>query len=339
MFGLLMHLFIYYSQINNEVLNKINDIPLVYAQDKENIVNIINLEEEKIKEIKNNIDIVTQNQFLPLAKIIDNNKVPQKVNPYNLGVELTASNVLLLDYSTMMPLYKKNAEQKVPIASITKLVSALVIIDSEVDLEKAYQYEEDDPTLLGYRYVYKGDKVKLIDLLRAALVGSDNTALTLLVKASGFSEKEFVGKMNEKITKIGLEDTTFTEITGLDHKNVSTAYDVAKLLKYLSKNHIEEFLITSKREYKFKPLNSNNLRRVHNTNKLLTSIINKSPLSIELGKTGHIDEAGYCLATIVNNKDIKRKVIAVVLNSETNDDRFEDLKSLVMWGFDNYEWK
>lgn len=340
MFGLLMHLFLYYSQTNQidkfDIETKTN---LVHAQKIGKQIQLENIKSEELNKIKENISAITQNQFLPLAKIIENHKIPHKINPYNVGVDLTAQNYVLLDYETMLPLYQKNSDKVVSIASITKLMTALVIINEDINLDNHYYYKEEDPALLGYRYVYKGDKLKLRDLFNTALVGSDNTALTLLVKATGISQKEFILKMNDLAKKINLKNTSFVEITGLDSKNKSTANDIAKLLKYISENNQDLFLVTNKNEYRFKPLNSNKIRRVYNTNQLLVTNINKNPFKVELGKTGFIDEAGYCLSTIIFNKKVGRKVIAVALNSETNDDRFEDIKDLVLWGFDNYEWR
>ena len=337
--------------VNDYYINSFNidnynfDRPVLEASAKESYIPF--LESVSSLKLNENIDLDTYkelfgtfNNTFPLSSVKEefkNGKLPTKINPLNLGVELTSNNAILLDYNTMAVLFEKGSHEVVSIASISKLMAVLVVLDLKPDFEETVLFSNTSTVLEGYRYIYQGERIKRKDLLYASLIGSDNTSLYLLANSFGIELDEFVNKMNIKAKELGLANTSFVEISGLDSRNVSTANDIAKLIKHvLGKPEMAEPLTT--KEYWFSPNNVQAFRKVTNTNELLSGFINTSPYKIEAGKTGYIDEAGYCLTSIIKNEKNDIKVIGVVLGSVDNQARFQDLKSLVVWGFDNYKW-
>ncbi|MFH0987879.1 MAG: hypothetical protein V1763_00720, partial [Parcubacteria group bacterium] len=126
--------------------------------------------------------------------------------------------------------------------------------------------------------------------------------------------------------------------TGLEEKNVSTAFDLGRLLSAaMKRDEIRQTVLQS--QYSFRILNNAKTRQIHNTDILVDSFLNQKEYGYELigGKTGYLPEAGYCLATEI--KKDGREVIVVVLNSSTIADRFQDVKVIADWVFSNYEWE
>ena len=141
-----------------------------------------------------------------------------------------------------------------------------------------------------------------------------------------------------KLKELGMLDTSFVEPTGLSSQNVSTAYDVALLLDTAWEHELVKEA-TQLEEYYFSPVDNSRRLRSYTTDELLPTFVNKDPFKIELAKTGYIEESGYCFSAVINNTEENGRVIAVVLNSNANEARFQDLKSLVSWGFDTYDWR
>lgn len=261
--------------------------------------------------------------------------VPQRIINNNLGVKVSASNAIVIDSASNKILYDKNSNQQRPIASITKLITALVYLDTQPDLQSEIQIQNNDLNKNdGRANLLLNEKILAFDLLHLVLIASDNDATMALVRSTGLSREEFVKKMNIKAKGLGLEKTNFEDSVGLSAKNISTAFEVSQILK-LAMRHSTIAKILPNKNYSFKSL-SDKYHRAESTNKLL--LIN--PLfqwRVLGGKTGFIDEAGYCFATLseVNN----HKIITVVLGSASDSERFQDTKSLIQWISENYIWK
>ena len=187
-------------------------------------------------------------------------------------------------------------------------------------------------------HIYRGEEVRFIDLWKSALISSDNNSIMAMVRSLGFSRTEFVDLMNKKAQELKLYNTEFSDPTGLDPRNTSTATDVARLI-YLAmkKNEIRETVIQN--SYSFSILNSQKNRRIKTTDVLINSFLNSRDYGYELvgGKTGFLPEAGYCLSVEVSHLD--KPVIFVVLNSSDINARFQDTKILADWVFNNYKWE
>ena len=231
-----------------------------------------------------------------------------------------ARSAIVLDPYTGEVLFEKNSVRAVPIASLTKLMTVLVFLEQDPDLSRFAEITREDLQGAGHSQLRRREKVALDDLLHMSLMCSDNAATRVLVRESGISLDEFLALMNRKSVELGLTDTRFVEFTGLDERNVSTAADVARLLRAAADNSMIRGISTT-RSYYFR----SNTRSHHipNTNRLLYN----RRMEILGGKTGFINEAGYCLATWVRTGG--RDMIAVVLGAPTNATRFADVVRLV----------
>jgi D-alanyl-D-alanine endopeptidase (penicillin-binding protein 7) len=236
------------------------------------------------------------------------------------GGVVYARSAIVLDPATGEVLFAKNAASAVPIASLTKLMTALVFLEQHPDLLKSVEVTRAELQGAGHTRLRNREQVMLGDLLHMSLMCSDNVATRVLVRESGLAPEEFLARMNRKAVELGLTDSRFVEFTGLDEHNVSTAADVARLLRAAADNGtIRE--ISTTQCYDFR--SATRLHRVINTNRLLRN----NRLEILSGKTGFISEAGYCLATWVRTEG--HDMIAVVLGAPTNATRFADVVRLV----------
>ena len=243
------------------------------------------------------------------------------------GGVVWARNAIVLDPATDTVLYEKNAGASAPCASLTKLMTALVFLEQRPDFTRTVTVTDAELRGGGHTQLRRGERVRLGDLLHMSLMCSDNVATRVLARESGLAGDDFLARMNRKAVELGLARTRFVEFTGLDERNVSTAADIARLLRAASENDIIHGISTL-RGYDFHGLSAKNRTRPHhisNTNRLLYG-----RYEIRGGKTGFISEAGYCLATWVRTE--RRDMIAVVLGAPTNATRFADVVRLVQHG-------
>ena len=254
---------------------------------------------------------------------------PERIVNQSLDVIISADSALVVDLSSGKILYQKNQNKQRPIASITKLMTMLVFLDTEPDFEKTIRYAWLDSTG-GEKVEFKtNEEVKIKDLFYSSLIGSTNNTVKTLVRSTGMGEQEFVKRMNNKAKELGMLDTQFTGTTGLSKFNISTTRDIVTLLKSVMKRE-EITKVLSQKEYVF----TTNLsqHKVDSTNLLL----NNEYFNIEFGKTGYIQEAGWCFASFGKVKD--NNIITVVLGSKSQYTRFQDTKALYWWVNQNYNF-
>jgi D-alanyl-D-alanine carboxypeptidase len=251
------------------------------------------------------------------------------------GLEIFASSSAAIDRDSNKVLWNKNSGSIRPIASITKLMTALVFLHTVPDWEKIYELQPEDVRVGGKSYIYPGDQVKVEDLFYLTLVGSDNTAAVALVKSTGLTEAEFVAKMNRQAVDFGLASTKFEDISGLSNGNVSTAKEVLILAKKcLANKKIRDTSIEE--NYEFSTVGGRDVK-VKSTDQLL-SFFPIDGINIMGGKTGHTDEAGYCfVGEFVDSAG--HKIISVVLGADSDISRFAETKKLVKWAYDNFIWQ
>lgn len=270
-----------------------------------------------------------------LPEAADKPKGPIKVSNPAVEPELTARSAVVVDADTGVILFNKNAEEGAPMASLTKLMTTLVFLDSNPDWEKTMTIEKEDERGGAVLLLKRQEKLRLKDLFYATLVASTNNSVMTLVRSTGMTEEDFVKSMNQKAESLGLYDTHFIEPTGLEPMNVSTALDIVRLAWQAFKiDEIREAVTTS--EYVFRTVNTLSRHRVKNTNELVRTSENIS-YTIIGGKTGYTEEAGFCLVVEARNKNGQR-VIAAVLGSENNEARFEEVDKLITWVFESYQW-
>ncbi|NQU83785.1 MAG: D-alanyl-D-alanine carboxypeptidase [Parcubacteria group bacterium] len=259
------------------------------------------------------------------------------------GSPITAKSVMVIDVKSGDVILSRKPREKMPIASITKLMSLLVFIDSKINLNRVVVADDGDlKNLEKYTDEDGGDKVAQISLENGAeirvkdavysgIIRSANNAVSMFVRSTGLSQKDFVKKMNDRALAFGLDDTYFTEPTGLDVNNISTAEDVKDLVIHSLKNDFVK-KITSTKEYSFRTLKGDSFYEVQNTNWLL-GMFDPDYYEVIGGKTGYLDECGYNVVVQVKNWEGK-EVIAVVLGSASNLERFTETRDLIIKAFD-----
>ena len=270
--------------------------------------------------------------FLPATTAVED--FPRtRSDSRSLGFEIIAQAGLAVDWQTDKILWSKNPDQILPIASLTKLITGLVLLDRGVDLDQVVVMQRADQRAAGgNRQLYLGESMRVRDLLHSALMASDNEAIMALIRTIGFSEEEFTTQANNWLAANGFFNTTLVEPTGLNPGNQSTAAEVARLAKLAFQDELF-YEILKKEEYQFQIINNKRLVKIKNTNQLLNG-----EFGVRLGKTGYIEEAGYCLTTLSDVADDHR-LITVVLGSDTIVNRFQDTKAIIYWVKDNFIWK
>ncbi len=274
---------------------------------------------------------------LPLAAVIPKPAAapPVKKDANRLGIETVSRAVMVADWKTGSSLFEKNADAPQPIASISKLMTALVFLDHDPDWDAVVEMHGSDQRPGGVPYLISGEKVTVRDLFNVSLVPSANEATVALARSTGYTDEEFAAKMNETAASLGMSGATFVEPTGLDSRNQATARDVAILVREaLGRDEIRE--VVTKREYRF-TAKTGLPHVVRSTDQLLGGFLDSAPYRFLGGKTGYIEEAGYCFGAAAEGPD-KNGVVAVVLGAPTKELRFKEVKSLMYWAFDAYAW-
>lgn len=235
-----------------------------------------------------------------------------------------SSSAVVVDQTNGAVLYEKNADAVVPIASITKLMTAMVAIDAKPDLAETLTITDEDVDLLkGTRsHLRVGTQLTREEMLRLALMASENRAAAALSRHYPGGREAFVAAMNRKAGELGLTDTRFYDPTGLTASNVSSGRDLTRMVGAAYQYPlIRSFSTTA--EY---PVTvAGRSRTFHNTNRLVTS----TAWEIGLSKTGYINEAGKCLVmqAWVNNKPM----IIVLLDSWGKLTRIGDANRIRRW--------
>jgi D-alanyl-D-alanine endopeptidase (penicillin-binding protein 7) len=237
---------------------------------------------------------------------------------------LRSASALVVDQSSGAVLFEKNANLQVPIASITKLMTAMVVLDAKPDMQEELTISRDDVDTHKGTHSRLGVGISLTreEMLRLALMSSENRAAAALSRYYSGGREEFVAAMNRKAEELGLTDTHFEDPTGLTAANVSSARDLTKLAAAAhSYPEIREFSTTSKYEVKI----GRRQQAFYNTNRLVSN----DNWEIGLSKTGYISEAGKCLVmqTWLNNKPL----IIVLLDSWGKLTRIADANRIRRW--------
>ncbi len=248
-------------------------------------------------------------------------------------LDLDCVSAAVLDLRTGKILFDKNADKEAPIASITKLMTALVFLDHNPGWETIYEMKAEDKREGGKINLFTGEKVMVRDLFYSSLVASDNVATIGLINSTGMSLDDFIAKMNEKAMEIGLDNTKFRDPLGLNDNNVSNALEIARLAnKTLLKDEIREATMTKIYEFKTQ---QGRAKIVYSTDDLL-SVFPEDGIEIKGGKTGYTEAAGYCFVGKFGNDG--DEIISVVLNGDSKNSRFDQTHTLVKWIYDSYVW-
>lgn len=226
----------------------------------------------------------------------------------NDNLSLQSSAAIVMDKSTGAVLYEKKSHEKVPIASITKLMTAMVLLDSNPKLSQAVEITEDDVDKIrnSHSRVPVGTVLTIEEMLRLALMSSENRAASALSRTVAGGKPEFVKAMNRKARALGLKYTHFLDPTGLNNANVSSARDLAKMVIAAAQYPlIREMTTTQSYEQRI----GDRILTFNNTN----ALVKNENWRIDVSKTGYINESGKCLVMQTWLND--RPTVIVLLDS------------------------
>ncbi len=254
------------------------------------------------------------------------------VSAEEMPVQVNAKSAVLMDCSTGKVLMSMNENEKLYPASVTKIMSMLLVTEA-IDSGKIALSDtvtaSPDATAKGGSQIWlkEGETMTVDDLLKATAIGSANDACTALADHIAGSEAGFVVMMNDRAKELGMENTFFENCTGLDdttENHLTTAYDIA----LMSRELINHERITNYTTVWMDTLRGGETELV-NTNKLVRFYQGTTGL-----KTGTTSKAGHCLSATAKRGETH--LIAVVLGSANSTDRFEGAKAMLNWGFANY---
>jgi len=240
------------------------------------------------------------------------------------SLDLKSSVALVLDQDTNEVLFSKNSQAVLPIASITKLMTAVVVTEAKLPLDEMLTVSQDDvDTEKGSRSRLKvGTQLSREEMLHLALMSSENRAAHALGRSYPGGIDAFVAAMNRKARELGMNDTQYVEPTGLSSRNQSSARDLATLVKAAHEHKIIRDFSTSP-EYAVEL--GNRSTQFHTTNALVRS----PSWDIGLQKTGYITEAGRCL--VMQARMAGRQLIMVFLDSAGKYSRIGDAERVRRW--------
>ena len=242
----------------------------------------------------------------------------------DLVPDLRAAAAVIYDPETREILWEEHSQDTRAIASITKVMTALVFLDSNSDPSEAVTVERSDVYRASTTHLRARDVVTKDDLLHLLLIASDNAAARVLARTSPWGADGFIGQMNKKAEDLGLTSTHYVEPSGLSSSNVSSALDLARLITLASADdRIGSIMRTP--EYTAHAKSRNITFR--STNHLLKT----GEVDVRAGKTGFISAAGYCLATLLRLPQSGQEVAVVVLGARSNAGRFMEVKNLFNW--------
>ncbi|MDH4330682.1 MAG: D-alanyl-D-alanine carboxypeptidase [Candidatus Moranbacteria bacterium] len=296
---------------------------------------------EDIKEAKENSDVTLQKVF----PVVDFQPVKRE-GVLDLVIP-NAHAALVLDVDSGTILQYQNGKEIRQIASLTKMMTAVVVMENVKNLDEVVTIDEDARLIDGTRVgcpnsgycigtrLQMGEQISVRSLLKAMLMNSANDAATALGKHVGGTVDEFVDMMNKRAKELGLSDSNFCtpsglEINGIEETCYSTAYDVARIVAHSMKYEViwDILQISEDTIYSVDGKYSHDLRT---TNKVLGKMPNC------LGaKTGFTPLAGQSLIMGIEDEKSGRKIVAVILDDPY---RWEDVQEMAEWTFNAYEWK
>lgn len=264
----------------------------------------------------------TPNDAITLTQ---DNELSSAVLKRTASPKLRSAIALIYDENGARALYSKNADTIAPIASITKLMTAMIVLDAQLPLDEEISISvQDIDTLKGtHSRMHPGMTLTRGELLRLALMSSENRAAAALARTYPGGTPAALAKMNEKAHELGMRNTRFLDPTGLNSGNVSTAQDLVKMVQAAqSYELIHRFTTTSSHIVDvagYRPM------RFNNTNPLVKS----TSWDINVSKTGYISEAGRCLVMQATIK--QRPVVIVLLDSNGKQTRVGDANRIKKW--------
>src|SRR5689334_14536153 len=241
-------------------------------------------------------------------------------------LKLASHNVLILDAEADNPIYAKGADEVTPIASVTKLMTAMVVLDARQPMDDLLEVDMRDFDFLkgSSSRLRIGATLSRREMLRLALMSSENRAASALARYYPGGTPAFVSAMNAKAQLLGLTNTHYEDPTGLNPNNVSTAHDLARLVKAAAEYPLIREFTTTPSQY-VQVEGTNQTIGFNNSNPL----VKNDKWDIRLQKTGYIREAGKCLVMLANIAS--KPVVIVLLDSLGKYTRVADAQRVKHW--------
>jgi D-alanyl-D-alanine endopeptidase (penicillin-binding protein 7) len=241
-------------------------------------------------------------------------------------LKLSSANVLVLDAGAGKAIYAKGADSVTPIASVTKLMTAMVVLDAALPLDETISIGMEDLDMLkgSHSRLRLGTELSRREMLRLALMSSENRAASSLSRHYPGGSEAFVAAMNAKARSLGMTRTHFSDPTGLSSENVATANDLARMVQAAADYPaIREFTTTPSHYVEVQP--TGQLLGFNNTN----ALVKNGTWDIQVSKTGFIREAGKCLVMLTTIAS--RQVVIVLLDSYGRLTRIGDANRVKHW--------
>ena len=242
----------------------------------------------------------------------------------DLVPDVRAAAAIIYNPETNQILWEENSQTQRSIASITKVMTATVFLENNPDLTEPVTVQRSDVFQASTTHLHANDKVTTDDLLHLLLIASDNAAARALARVSPLGSEGFIRRMNEKADELGLQATHYADPSGLLSENVSSAYDMARLITHASQ---DERISSIMRTNEYTVYSGKRPITFHSTNHLLR----EGNVDVRAGKTGFITKAGYCLATVLRLQGSSQDVAVVVFGARSNAGRFMESRNLFNW--------
>jgi len=259
------------------------------------------------------------------VKLTQDEELTSAVFKKTRSPKLGSAIALIYDEKGSRSLYSKNADTVTPIASITKLMTAMVVLDAQLPMEEEISISVQDMDMLKgtHSRMRPGMTLSRAELLKLALMSSENRAASALARTYPGGTAAAIGKMNDKARELGMKDTRFLDPSGLNSGNVSTAQDLVKMVQAAQHyNLIHKYTTTSSH---IVDVAGHRPMQYNNTNPL----VKNASWDIGVSKTGFINEAGRCLVMQANIG--QRSVVIVLLDSVGKQTRVGDANRIKKW--------
>jgi D-alanyl-D-alanine carboxypeptidase len=273
-------------------------------------------------------------ELLDFAPSVDE---PVRVNPAEVESQIGAEAYVVMDKKTGKILTVKKENLEWPIASLTKLITADVVLLENVSMAKRHGVLNSDNVGGAKLNVYNGDTFSVDDLFYATLVGSANNAANALSRTIGVSRSDFIKKMNERAKDMNLVQTKFVDPTGIEVENVSTPLEMARIARTVFKNEKVQKYTTTSVKY-VDVLNRGTQKKMTNTNWMLWKPA-YDDVYVTGGKTGFLYESGWNLAVALKpSKNDERELLIVLFGGTSRAESFNDAKRLASWAWKAHKW-
>ena len=263
-----------------------------------------------------------------------NNSQASENTDNDLNLATNAKGAIMIEASTGKIIYEKNADEQLPMASMTKMMTLLLIMEEietgNLKWDEMITASEHAASMGGSQiFLSVGEQMSVEDMVKGICIGSGNDAAVAMAERIGGTEENFVKMMNEKVTKLGLKNTHFENACGLDSDNhYSSAHDMAMIAKELVKH--EKILEYTGTYEDYLRKNTDKSFWLVNTNKLVRYYQGVDGL-----KTGYTNTAGYCITTTAKRNNLR--LVTVVMGEPSSAIRNNETTSMLDYGFNTYQ--